>query len=388
MPPRIALVALLLLTACSAPRPAAPAASSAPAPKRVVGYLTNWSTYQRDFQVRDLETSGAAAELTHIVYAFGKVTGGRCAVGDAFADYRKPIPDGVAGTGSLGGNIGQLQRLKARHPQLKVLWSFGGWTGSAGFTEAARDPAAFAESCHRLLNDARWAGVFDGIDIDWEYPNACGRTCDTSGPAALAGLLAALRPKFGLVTAAVPGDVGKLAAADYAAAARSVDWLSAMTYDFFGTGGGTGPTAAHSALTAYPGIPRPTATAEATVRKLRDLGVPAGKVLLGVGFYGRGWTGVTAADPGSPATGPARGTYEEGLEDYRVLSRRCPPTGTVGGTSYALCGDQWWSYDTPDTIRTKMAYARANALGGAFAWELSGDTGSADLVKAIAAGLR
>jgi chitinase len=388
MPSRIALVALLLLTAaCSAPREAS---KPPPAPKRVVGYLTNWSTYQRDFQVRDLETSGAAAELTHIVYAFGKVTDGRCAAGDAFADYRKPIPDGVDGTGTLGGNIGQLQRLKAKHPQLKVLWSFGGWTGSKGFAQAAEDPAAFAESCHRLLTDARWAGVFDGIDIDWEYPNACGLSCDTSGPSALADLLAALRPRFGLVTAAVPGDVGKLAAADYAAAARSADWLSAMTYDFFGagTGAGAGPTAAHSALTAYPGIPRPTATAEATVGKLRELGVEPGKVLLGIGFYGRGWTGVTTPAPGGPARGPAPGTYEKGLEDYRVLSTRCPPTGTVGGTAYAHCGDQWWSYDTPDTITSKMAYARANNLGGAFAWELSGDTRSADLLKAITAGLR
>ena len=390
MPSRIALVALLLLTACSAPQrePAPSASTPPPVPKRVVGYLTNWSTYERDFQVADLETSGAAAELTHIVYAFGKVTEGRCAAGDAFADHGKPIPDGVDGTGSLGGNIGQLQRLKAKHPQLKILWSFGGWTGSKGFAEAARDPAAFAESCHRLLTDARWAGVFDGIDIDWEYPNACGLSCDTSGPSALADLLAALRPKFGLVTAAVPGDVTKLAAADYAAAARSADWLSAMTYDFFGTGAGKGPTAAHSALTAYPGIPRPAATAEATIGKLRELGVPPGKVLLGVGFYGRGWTGVTRPDPGGPAAGPAKGTYEQGLEDYRVLSRRCPPTGRAGGTSYAHCGDQWWSYDTPETIGAKMAYAVDNDLGGAFAWELSGDTAAADLVKAIATGLR
>ena len=35
-----------------------------------------------------------------------------------------------------------------------------------------------------------------------------------------------------------------------------------------------------------------------------------------------------------------------------------------------------------------MAYARAEGLGGAFAWELSGDTRSADLLKAVAAGLR
>ena len=356
----------------------------------MVGYFTNWGTYARDFQVKDLETSGTAGELTHLLYAFGKVSDGRCAPNDTWADYEKPTPAAasVDGADTPGGAIGQLRLLKARHPQLKVLWSFGGWNGSAGFTRAAADPSAFAASCAELLSDQRWTGVFDGIDIDWEYPNACGTTCDKSGPDALPKLLAALRPKFGLVTAAVPGDVGKLAATDYAAAAGHADWLSAMTYDFAGTGSTPGPTAAHSPLTAYPGIPRPTATADSTVQELRKLGVPADKVLLGIGFYGRGWTGVTAPTPGAKATGPGPGTYEKGLEDYRVLSDRCPPTGTIGGTSYASCGNQWWSYDTPSTIKTKMAYVKENALGGAFAWELSGDTESADLLKAIAAGLK
>jgi chitinase len=190
-----------------------------------------------------------------------------------------------------------------------------------------------------------------------------------------------------VVTAAVPGDVNKLDKADYAGAARQATWLSAMTYDFFGTGDGPGPTAAHSPLTAYAGIPQQTATADATVRKLLALGVPADKVLLGIGFYGRGWTGVTAATPGSPGSGPARGSYAQGLEDYRILAERCPPTGEIGGTAYASCGDQWWSYDTPATIRTKMAYVRTHGLGGAFAWELSGDTPSADLLKAMSSGL-
>jgi chitinase len=382
---------LLALTGCTAKPPASPRAV---ATDRVVGYFTDWGVYGRNYQVKNVETSGSAARLTHLVYAFGKVDGGRCAPSDGWADYLKPIAAGASVDGkadtTLHGNIGQLRELKARHPRLKVIWSFGGWTGSKGFADAARDPAAFAASCRDLVDDPRWAGVFDGIDVDWEYPNACGLGCDTSGKGALAALLGALRTAFGpraLITAAVPGDVTKLAATDYAAAARSADWLSAMTYDYFGTDGVTGPTAPHSPLTAYAGIPRTASTGDATVTKLLSLGVPAGKVLLGVGFYGRGWAGVSAAGPGGVATGPARGTYEKGVEDYRVLRDRCPPTGLIGGTAYAHCGDQWWGYDTPETIKTKMAYVRSRALGGAFAWELSGDTGSADLLTAMAGGL-
>ena len=396
--PVVLAAALLLTGACDTAERTTPAPPPAPAAQRVVGYFTDWGVYGRNFQVRDVETSGAAAGLTHLVYAFGKVTGGRCTTSDKWADHEKPIEaarsvDGVADTAGRGlrGNFGQLRKLKARHPGLRVIWSFGGWTGSRGFTEAATDPQRFAASCRELITDPRWAGVFDGIDIDWEYPNACGLVCDRSGPGALAGLLSALRAELGpqsLVTAAVPGDHGKLNAADYATAARSADWLSAMTYDFFGTGTGTGPTAPHSPLTAYPGIPRATATTEAAIDELVRLGIPAGKILLGIGFYGRGWAGVRTATPGGTGSGPAPGSYDKGIEDYAVLRETCPPTGTVGGTAYALCRGQWWSYDTPGTIRAKMAYARSKGLGGAFAWELSGDTPDAELLRAMAGGLR
>jgi chitinase len=409
---RAGLAALLLLSvaACSAPKPTPtprPTRTTVKKPPpRVVGYFTDWGIYARDYQVKDVETSGSAAELTDLVYAFGQVKGGACAPADAWADYQKPMSaadsvDGVADDPKavLKGDFGQLRKLKSRHPDLRLIWSFGGWNDSEGFTDAAKDPAAFASSCRALLQDPRWKGLFDGVDIDWEYPNACGMTCDRSGPAALGRVLAALRTALGpqaLVTAAVPADVGKLKRTDYAAAARSANWLSAMTYDYFGTSsddGGGGDSAdlhrtePHSPLTAYPGIPKPRANASSTIDKLVGLGVPASKLLLGIGFYGRGWNGVQGSGVGATASGPASGKYEAGLEEYELLVKRCPPTGTVGGTAIAHCGSQWWSYDTPETIKTKMTYARNKALGGAFAWELSGDTATGVLLKAVASGL-
>ena len=399
--PAALLVAAMLwaVTACyaSSPEKPAPQRPSA-AGARVVGYFPNWGVYARNYQVKDVVSSGAAAKLSHLIYAFGSTDGGRCAVGDPSADHDRVVAaadsvDGVADTPEqpVRGSINQLRKLKRLHPQLKILWSFGGWNGSAGFTDAARDPAAFAESCHDVVEDPRWADVFDGIDVDWEYPNACGKACDRSGRDALTAVVSALRTRFGgdsLVTAAITADVGKIAATDYAGAAGHLDWVMAMTYDYFGTDAGKGPTAAHSALTEYPGIPRAAATTQATVRALLDIGIPAGKLLLGIGFYGHGWTGVTSATPGAAALGPAPGTYETGTEDYEVLAARCPPTGTIGGTAYAHCQDEWWSYDTPATITAKMAYARSQGLGGAFCWELSGDTADGALISAVASGLR
>ncbi|GGS67416.1 hypothetical protein GCM10010156_27950 [Planobispora rosea] len=367
---------------------------------KLVGYFTNWGVYGRNYHVKNIVTSGSASKLTHIMYAFGNVQGGRCTIGDGFADYEKSYTadqsvDGVADTWDqpLRGNFNQLRKLKKAYPHIKVVWSFGGWTWSGGFGQAAANPAAFAESCYNLVEDPRWADVFDGIDIDWEYPNACGLTCDTSGPAAFRNLMSALRAKFGsgnLVTAAITADGsngGKIDAADYAGAAQYVDWLMPMTYDFFGAWAAQGPTAPHSPLTSYNGIPQEGFNSDAAVQKLKSKGIPASKLLLGIGFYGRGWTGVTQSAPGGTATGPAPGTYEQGIEDYKVLKTKCPATGTVAGTAYAHCGTQWWSYDTPATIGGKMSYSKNQGLGGAFFWELSGDTANGELINAMKTGL-
>ncbi len=371
-----------------------------PGGRKLVGYFAEWGVYGRNYHVNNIRTSGSASKLTHILYAFGNTTGGRCSIGDAYAAYDKAYTadqsvDGVADTWDqpLRGNFNQLRKLKAANPGLKVLWSFGGWTWSGGFTQAAANPTAFADSCYSLLNDPRWAGLFDGIDVDWEYPNACGLSCDSSGPQAFDRVVTALRDRFGssfLVTAAITADGssgGKIDATDYATAATKLSWIMPMTYDYFGAFNPQGPTAPHSPLTSYPGIPQAGFNSEDAVNKLIAKGIPASKILLGVGFYGRGWTGVTQSAPGGSATGAAPGTYEAGIDDYKVLKNRCPATGTVGGTAYAKCGDEWWSYDTPATIATKTAWATSKGLGGAFFWELSGDTSNGELISALKSGI-
>ncbi|GAA2389394.1 hypothetical protein Cme02nite_75930 [Catellatospora methionotrophica] len=385
----------------SPPQPSPSGPTAPPGGKKLLGYFVNWGVYQRGYHVKNMVTSGSAAKLTHINYAFGNVTNGQCVIGDSYADYDRAYSaaesiDGVADTwdaGALRGSFNQLRKLKRQYPNIKVLWSFGGWTWSGGFGQAAANPTAFANSCYNLVEDPRWADVFDGIDIDWEYPNACGLSCDSSGPLAYRNLMQALRNRFGssyLVTSAITADGssgGKIDLTDYNAAAQYVNWYNVMTYDFFGAFAAQGPTAPHSPLTSYTGIPQAGFNSDAAIQKLKGKGVPSAKLLLGIGFYGRGWTGVTQAAPGGSATGAAPGTYEAGIEDYKVLKNTCPVTGTIAGTAYAKCGSNWWSYDTPSTINGKMSYANNQGLGGGFFWELSGDTSNGELITAMRNGL-
>ncbi len=65
----------------------------------------------------------------------------------------------------------------------------------------------------------------------------------------------------------------------------------------------------------------PEFSSQVTVDAYLQRGAPRSKLVMGVPFYSRGWTGVTNQNNGlfQPATGPAPATYEAGYEDYRLL---------------------------------------------------------------------
>jgi len=70
------------------------------------------------------------------------------------------------------GNVKQLQLLKAKNRNLKVMLSVGGWTytNTDKHLDAPASTAAgrkkFADSCVDMIRNYG----FDGIDIDWVSP--------------------------------------------------------------------------------------------------------------------------------------------------------------------------------------------------------------------------
>lgn len=402
--------------------------------KRVLGYFTQWGIYSTGYTAKQLETSGGAARLTHLAYAFGNVRNNRCELGvlkasdpatgeggDAYADYSRTFTaaesvDGVAdvwGT-PLRGNWNQLKKLKAKHPNLKVLISLGGWTWSRGFASAARpeNRAAFVASCidayirgNLPAFDAAGgtgaaAGVFDGFDIDWEYPAACGLTCGGSEDSEnFTALLAEFRRQLdairpGLVlSAAVGAGIDKIRVTRPDLYHPYVDYLNVMTYDFHG--GWDAKTNFHSALFDSPDDPslgdaRLYNTNDA-IQAFLDRGVPADKLNLGMASYGRGWSNVGSANNGLYQNGSAAaGSLEPGIESYRVLKALGWPqyADTQTKARWIYNGNTFWSFDDPATIADKMAYAKVQALGGAFLWDFSGDDAQGALLAAMHAGLQ
>jgi chitinase len=419
----------------SAPSATLSVSTAVPGPisaRRSVGYFTQWGIYTHGVTARSLDARGSAAQLTHLIYAFGNVRNNRCELGvlaptdpatgvggDAYADYARTYAanesvDGVADIWGqpLRGHWNQLRKLKAKYPQLKVLISLGGWNWSRGFASAARteNRQAFVASCVDAYirgnlpafdaagGSGAASGVFDGIDIDWEYPAACGLSCGgdedrTNFTALLAEFrrqLDAVRPDL-LLSVAIGAGIDKIRVTDPGLYQAHVDQINVMSYDFHGSW--ETRTNFHSALFASPDDPASGDAAryntDDAVQALLDRGVPATKINLGIASYGRGWRNVSSANNGLYQTGTAAsGSLGAGVESYRVLKALNHPAfvDPHSLSRWTFANGTFWSYDTPASIADKIAYAQVRGLGGAFLWDFTGDDDAGSLVRAIHTG--
>jgi len=376
--------------------------------KMVIGYYPSWAT------ARGVPLSAAPTQkLTHINYAFSNVsTSGECMLGDPAADVDNIYSASESITGKeddrkadFHGNFNQLLELKKQNPHLKVLISVGGWTWSGNFSNAAKDDASrqrFATSCIDLYLK-QYAGVFDGIDIDWEYPVGGGLTNgspdDTANFTLLLNELRLQMDALGqsngkhyLLTIAAPVRPGSIRNLDLPGITAAVDWINLMTYDYHGTWDST--TNFNAPLFRTANDPADAAlNADATVQRYLAEGVPASKLVMGVPFYGRGWTGVADVDHGlyQSAAGSAPGTYEAGSFEYNDIRDRYLPTWQYYWNQeanvpwlYDLDSQTFISFDDARSLEAKAGYVKDQGLAGVMIWEIT--QGDQSLIDGIYAG--
>lgn len=409
-------------------------------------YYSQWGIYGNAYYPSTIDSSGSAAKLTTIIYAFENVdpTNHTCfeaikasdagnesdpnagdGAGDAFADYQKSFAGGTSVDGTsdsysqpIKGNFNQLRELKAKHPNLRILASLGGWAYSKYFSDAAATAASrqkFVSSCIDMFlkgnlpaiggdtsgGPASAAGLFDGFDIDWEYPGVVGHTgnhVSANDKHNYTLLLQEFRTQLDAygatigkhfrLTAAVPSGQDKIAQIETDQVGKYLDYADVMTYDMHGAWDATGPTNLQDPLYDSPSDPStPVApgnekynidtAVKAWTTGLPDYGItggfPAGKISMGIPFYYRGWTGVPAgSDHGlyQSATGPsaAQGISQTaGIAFYKELSPLInnPADNFYDPTTQAAWlydGNNFYTGDTPQSVGKKTDYIKSHGL--------------------------
>lgn len=401
------------------------------------GYFEEWGIYYAGYNIANLQQNGVASKLTHLMYAFANVTATptpACVLADPWADYQSPYLPSVNGqpyTGPLYGNFAAIQQLKGLNPDLKVLISIGGASPSntqafvtAASTAAGR--AALAASCIDIFINGNIAsgitapGLFDGFNIDWEFPTAT----DTQN---FTALLTEFRNQLSAISKATgksyvmsfdgPAGAQNYVNIDLRRAARQVDFITIDGYNY----SGSWVTQTNDASPLFDSKQDPlygqNLDIDATVNAYLKAGVPASKYTMGLPLYGAGWTGVPNVNHGlyQNSTGPSPVPMANGIglcPDLSGATPGCDPLLTPGLATYGTLANltangysvyfdpvriavslydptsgTFYTYDNPTTAISKMLYIDLKVpggLGGAYVWALKDDDANGTMMKTMA----
>ncbi|MEK3683050.1 glycosyl hydrolase family 18 protein [Paenibacillus sp. FSL R10-2736] len=422
----LGLAAVLILTLFSAFGTNTRTANAA-SDYKLVGYYASWAAYGRAYNVTDIDPN----KMNVINYAFAdicwngihgnpdptgpnpvtwscqneqgqtiSVPNGTIVLGDPWIDAQKSFGDDKWDD-PIKGNLKQLWKLKEKNPNLKTVISVGGWTWSNRFSDVAATAATrevFANSAVDFIRKYQ----MDGVDLDWEYPVSGGLAGNSYRPEDKQNyvlLLQKIREKLNaagtadgktyLLTIASGAGPAYIQNNNLSGIAAVVDWINIMTYDFNGSWNTTtghnaplyyDPAAASSGLTEPANY-----NIDKAVTSYLSAGVPAGKLVLGMPFYGRGWGGAPAAGNGQyqvSAGISSTGTWEKGNYDFSDLEanyiNKNGYTRYWNNTSkvpylYNPSNQTFISYDDVESIGYKTSYLKSKGLAGAMFWETSGD---------------
>ncbi|WP_255083305.1 glycoside hydrolase family 18 protein [Zhouia amylolytica] len=331
-------------------------------PMKVIGYVAGYE----DFDPAQVDVT----KLTHVNYAFANIVDGGVQF-ELETDAAK---------------IASLMSLKKNNPELKILYSVGGWVWSNEFSHVAASETArkkFANSCVLLMKKHG----FDGVDLDWEYPGQRGednafRPSDKENFTLLLQTIREALTEQGekdnvhyLLTIATGADQAYIDHTDLGKAQEYLDFINFMCYDFYH--GWHYQTGHHANL--YPSERERfggNSAKEAVARHLKA-GVPSNKLIMGIPFYGRQWEKVTPKNNGLYQSAMSTGvivSYKDIVE--KLKSGKYKKLYDESAKAAYLWNEEdsvFISWETPKEVEMKAKYIIDNGLGGAMFWEYSLD---------------
>lgn len=394
--------------------------------KEIVAYLSGYRFSHNNYLIKDLKEKGLSDKLTVINYAFARPdidsTGNIVPVFNHYSAYQEFYTsemsiDGVADDSNqvLRGNFNQLLKLKKSNPHIKLLLSIGGWGGSKYFSDLALTPESrekFVDACidifikGNLPFDDGTGGIgtaenlFDGFDLDWEFPISDGppgthyHPNDRENHTALFALfrkkLNEINPDL-LLTAAVSARTWEFWKCNFKTDQEYLDWFNVMTYDYHGSWEFI--SGHHTNLLSSSGDPDSRKESlDHTVKYLLDTaGVSNEKIVPGAAFYGKGWIDVDSMNNGLYQKGISDTTrtrvrFENYLDFSNVMKdgfQKYWDNSAMAGWLYNPELKKFWTYDDIRSIALKSRYVDAYNLRGLMFWEVTGDDTSYNLINTI-----
>nr|AJA37847.1 chitinase-like lectin [Littorina littorea] len=272
-----------------------------------------------------------------------------------------------------------LTALRRENPSLKVLLSL-----QQGFPDVVgADLLKMQKFAVNAVNYLRKYG-FDGVDMDWEFPSPSERDAYSKFLAIMRTTIDKEANATGkaalLLSLALPNSHAIAERSyDIPAIASSVDFATAMTYDFHVYSKGDNVTGYNSPLFT-PGGDYPFYSASAMVLYYIKRGMPAHMLMMGIPTYGRSWT---LARPdyhflGAPALGkgpPSPVTHLKGVYTYpdacaALKKGAVSVPSTSLGAVYLYQGTTWVAYDDSNTVTAKCKWVMKEQVGGVGVWAM------------------
>lgn len=335
-------------------------------PKKVIiGYVGGFNGNIIDASLID------AKGLSHINYAFVDVKDNR-------AWLHNEKTDTV--------NFRKLNELKSINPDLKIMISIGGWTWSKHFSDAVLTDTStqnFAQSAIDIVSKYD----LDGVDIDWEYPGMRGdsnvfRPHDREGYTNLfkhlredLDALSKQTNKKYFVTTAIGGSREFLQHTQMEIAQNYLDYINLMSYDYDGTYDNM--SSHHSNLFSPANMPYIYST-DIIVKNLMAVGVKPSKIVMGIGFYGKGKI-VQSTENNGLYQIPVRPRWGGGytyLKDSLVNKKgfvRYWDNDSKAPYLFNAETKSFITYDDEESVKIKCEYIKKHKLAGAMFWEYFSD---------------
>ena len=311
--------------------------------QRVVGYYPYWVQDAFPPQDLDLET------FTHINHSFA-------------------WPDEEGGIESPAGFFDPSIADHIHNNNRKFILALGGWGHTEGFVSSTSTYELRSTFISSII-DKIIAYGYDGVDIDWEYPQTTQQKNNlTYFIEELDSVLYDFDPEL-LITMAVPISNWSGQWLDMSALRPHVDFFNAMTYDIHGS---WSSNAGHNS----PLYQSPPGDADGSVETginylVNTRGLPENKINMGIPFWGKKYNASTI-----------NGSFTGSVIDM-YYSEILPLIGNgwtyewdnIAKCPYLVKEDQSKiiTFDDPISIQHKCEFAQSRNLGGVMVWALGYD---------------